>query len=193
MTATTLTSELEAVNIILSSIDEAPVSSLALAGLFPLQRSKDVLSEASRAVQSMGWAFNTEEGATLSPDGGGLIAIPGDTLRFVPDAGQAQQAIARGLSLYNLTTRSSVFSGPIKGTRVVLLAWDSLPQAARHYITIRAARTLQGRTPVSDSTYRYTEADEQAASLALATEEDETRPANMLTDSLSVASVLFNH
>jgi len=190
MTTTTLTTELEAVNTLLASIDEAPVSSLALAGLYPLQKAKETLSEACRAVQVMGWAFNTEDGASLSPDVAGLVNLPGNTLRFTPDPNQAFRAIARGLALYNLDTRSSVFPSAVKGTLVVLLPWDSLPEAARFYIVIRAARTLQGRSPVADSTYRYTEADEQAASLALSTEEAETSTHNMLTDSWSVGSVL---
>ncbi|NCT81912.1 MAG: hypothetical protein GXC94_02100 [Comamonadaceae bacterium] len=192
MTAKTLTSELEAINILLASVDEAPVSSLALTGLYPLQKAKDTLSEASLAVQSMGWSFNTEEGFLISPDVDGKVTLPAFTLRFRVDPGQGLDAVARGLTLYNRKTHSTVFSDAVKGTLISLLDWDSLPQAARHYITIRAARTLQGRSPVSDSTYRYTEADEQAAGLALSTEEAETSHHNMLRDSWSVGSVLFD-
>ena len=73
MTATTLTSELEAVNIMLEACDEAPVTSLVQSGIYPLDRAKGILSETSRVVQSLGWRFNTEYEFPLTRDEAGAV------------------------------------------------------------------------------------------------------------------------
>ena len=190
MTSTALTSELEAINIILQAAEEAPVQSLALTGLYPLDKAKGILSEASTAVQSTGWKFNTEEGFSVTPDGAGQITLPGNMIRFTPVPSTAYQAIQRGTRLYDSKSHSYTFSGPVKGTAVFLLSWDELPQPARYFIAIKAARTMQGRSSVGDSVYRYSLDDELAARLALSEHETVTGDYNMLTDSWSCASVL---
>lgn len=193
MTSVALQTELEAVNVLLSAIDEAPVSSLALAGLYPLQKAKDALSEASRAVQSMGWVFNTEDSYPITRDGSNQLTLPANMLRYEVDLSITDiDAVARGLRLYNRKDHTFTFSRDVTGKAVLLLPWDDLPQAARHYITIRAARILQGRSPVSEATYRYSADDEQAALLAMSEQESDTGNFNMLRDSWSVASILFN-
>ena len=192
MTSTALTSELEAVNTILAAIDESPVSSLSLSGLYPLEQAKAALSEASRAVQSTGWAFNTEEGFSATKDGSGQITLAGNVLAFAPDASLTIDPVLRGSRLYDRKAHSYVFTANVTGTAVFLLGWDELPQAARHYITIRAAKTLQGRTSVPDSTYKYTQADLDEALLRLTAAEDADDRFNMLTDSWSVAGVIYD-
>ena len=59
MTVTTRTTELEAVNTILSTIGEAPINSLT--GTLPVDATtaKNILSEINREVQSAGWKWNT--------------------------------------------------------------------------------------------------------------------------------------
>lgn len=192
MTATTLTSELEAVNTMLESAEEAPVASLELSGLYPLEKAKAILSETSRVVQSRGWKFNTEFEFPLTRDGSNNIAAPGNAVRI--DAIECYgdvDPVQRGLRIYDAKNHTYVFSRDLKATVVFLLPWDELPQPARHYITIRAARTMQGRSSVSDSVYRYSEADEEVALAALGDHEAEVGDHNMLTDSWSVASVIY--
>lgn len=190
MTSLTLTSELEAINLMLEAAEEAPVSSLALAGLYPLDKAKGILSEASRAVQSVGWKFNTEYDFPVTRDGTGNITLPGNMLKFDAEAASDVDPVQRGLKLYDAKAHSYVFTRDIKGTATFLLAWDELPQPARYYISIRAARSMQARSSVTDSAYQYTAADEQAALLALSEHEAEVGDHNMLRDSHSVGSVL---
>lgn len=195
MTTTTLTSELEAINTILEACDEAPVTSLALSGLYPLDKAKRALTEASRAVQTSGWQFNTEAGYLVTLAGDLSATLPDNTLDFAPDkaAAPTMSLVLRGTRLYDRKAHSYILKSAPTGTLVVLLGWDELPQPARQYITIRAASTMQGRSSVSDSTYRYTQEDEQDARLALEDSEAGTGSFNMLTDSRSVGSVLLNH
>jgi hypothetical protein len=190
MTTTALTSELEAINIILQAAEEAPVQSLALTGLYPLDKAKGILSEASAAVQSTGWKFNSEEDFSVSPDGAGQITLPANMLRFDVAPSNSYKAVQRGTRLYDAQSHSYVFSGAVKGTAVFLLSWDELPQPARYFVAIKAARTMQGRSSISESAYRYSLDDEQAARLALSEHETVTGDYNMLRDSWSCASVL---
>jgi hypothetical protein len=194
MTSTYMLSELEAVNIILQAADEAPVGSLELSGLFPLDRAKAALSEASRVIQSLGWKFNTEEDYPVTRDGTGQINLPPNMVRLDVDDSFLSSVVPvqRGTRLYDSKAHSYTFTQDLTGTAVFLLAWDELPQAARHYITIRAARILQGRSSISESTYRYSADDETAALLALNEHEAQEGDHNMLRDSWSVAGVLFN-
>jgi hypothetical protein len=186
--------ELEAVNVILAAVEEAPVGSLALSGLLPLDQAKAALAEASRLVQSTGWRFNTEDDYPLTRAVDGTITLPGNMLEVdVDDQFLSRVApVQRGARLYDAKAHSYSFTEDLKGTVVFLLEWDELPQAARHYITIRAARLLQARSSVSESAYRFSQDDEAAAMAALGNHEARVGDHNMLRDSWSVASVLYN-
>ena len=192
-TATTMTSELEAINIILTAAEEAPVQSLDLSGLYPLDAAKACLSEASRVVQSLGWKFNTEEDYPLTRNGSNEIQLPPGMIRAdVNDDYTDVNPVQRGQRLYDIKAHSYTFTRDLKATVVVLLEWNELPEPARRYILIRAARTMQGRTSVSESAYKYSESDEQMALVALGSHEAEVGDHNMLRDSRSVSSVLFD-
>mgnify|MGYP001400660828 CR=1 FL=1 len=58
--ALTATTKLEAVNLMLSTIGEAPVNSLT-SGLVDAELAETILASVSKAVQSEGWNFNTEK------------------------------------------------------------------------------------------------------------------------------------
>jgi hypothetical protein len=192
---TTMTTELEAINVLLEAAGEAPVQSLATTGLYPLDLAKRILDETARIVMAVGWAFNTEDDHELSKDGGGLIAIPETLLKF--DANDEYIArfkpVQRGIRLYDAKNRTYVFTENIKGTAVVLLTWADLPQAARHYITVRAARVMQGRTGVSTESARFTAKDEEEALAGMGDLESDTGDHNMLRDSASCAAVLYGY
>ena len=65
MTATT---ELEAVNVMLAAIGEAPINSLT--GTLPVDAriAQTTLNETNKDVQSEGWHFNTEIDVVLTRD-----------------------------------------------------------------------------------------------------------------------------
>ena len=81
MTTTTRSTELESVNVILSTIGESPLNSLS--GSLPVDGTvaKNVLSEISREVQSAGWHFNTHHKASLSKDTNNKIPLGTNVLR----------------------------------------------------------------------------------------------------------------
>lgn len=142
----TLTSKLEAVNSMLGHIGESPVNSISDTNALPISAATaiSVLDEVSRSVQAEGWHFNTELKVTLSPIGDGTITLSDDTLE-VDTIDTSIDIAQRGLSLFDRSNNTSVFSKALEVNLTRLLDFTSLPEAARRYITLRASRVFQGR------------------------------------------------
>ena len=175
----------------LTAADEDPVQTASQSGHLPLSIAKSVLNDASRVIQSKGWAFNTEYSYPLSKDVAGLIPLAGNMLSVdVDDSFTAVDPVQRGLALYDRKSHSYTFTADLTATVILLLPWDELPQAARHYIAIRASRTFQVRMQAGEAVFKYSELDEQIALEAMQSLEADTADANFLTDSFSCASVL---
>jgi hypothetical protein len=130
----------------LGHIGESPVDSIATPSALPISASTalTILDEVSREVQSDGWHFNTEYDVTLSPNVSNNIVLDSDIIEADVDD-HSSDIVCRGLTLFNRKDNTSTFTSDIKVTLTRLLAWDSLPEPARRYITLRAARILQGR------------------------------------------------
>jgi hypothetical protein len=191
MSATTLLTELEALNMMLTAADEAPVQTASQPGHFPLSIAKAVLDDTSRVVQAMGWTFNTEYKFPLTRDVNGEIPLAPNVLSLdVDDNWASVDAIQRGSRLYDRRNHRYTFDQDLTGTIIFLLPWSDLPQPARHYIAVRASRTFVARMQAGDGPFAMTEQDEQMALLALQSHEADAADANFLTDSWSVAQVL---
>jgi hypothetical protein len=193
MSTTTLITELEAVNILLAATGESPVSSLSDSGLADVAEAKATLDEQSRLVQSRGWSFNTEYEYPLVPDTDGFITLPQNTLKADLGRGFFQvDAVQRGLRLYDRKNHTYMFESgrSLTGDMVFLLGFDELPQAVRYYITVKAARVYQARVLGSDTQYKFSEAEEMSALVALNSSENDQGDYNMLTGSWSVARTL---
>ncbi len=142
----TLTTKLEAVNSMLGHIGESPVNSISNTTALPISAGTavTVLDEVSRSVQAEGWHFNTELKVTLTPLIDGTITLSEDILEV--DTTDISIDIAqRGLSLFDRSNNTSVFSKPLEVNLTRLLDFTSLPESARRYITLRASRVFQGR------------------------------------------------
>lgn len=194
MTAVTLTSELEAINTMLDAAGESPVSTLETSGLADVAEAKAVLDETSRLIQEKGWSFNKEVDWTLVPDVDGLINLPTNTLKFDVDetssASNQADTVQRGLKLYDRKNHTYNFTEKIKGTIVILLPWDELPQAARHYFMVRSARIYQTRALGAESQYKFSESEEFAALTAFKHAHNTQADKNMFVGSWSVANIL---
>lgn len=173
-------------------IGESPINSLNSPAVVDAVTAQAVLSEVSRAVQSTGWHFNTEENYRLLPTAFEKeIQVPANCLRVStsgPDKGA--DVVHRGSRLYDRKRHTYKFDKGITVDMVLLLPFNELPETARYYITIRAARTFQARTVGSEALYQFTAQDEHLALSALKKAEGVTGNHNMFTDSWSVARVL---
>tara|TARA_R110002153_G_scaffold29434_2_gene90433 strand:- start:6218 stop:6814 length:597 start_codon:yes stop_codon:yes gene_type:complete len=182
--ALTPTTKIEAVNVCLTNIGEAPVASLA--GLqVDAQVASSIIDEVSREVQSNGWHWNTEI-HTISPDISNQILLPANTLR-VDTAGKNKSidVVQRGMKLYNRKDNTYTFSQTLDLHLTMILDFDEIPEAARRYITMRSSRVFQERTLGSESLSKFNRSDEQQAWALLQHEEAETGDHNMITDSYS--------
>lgn len=169
----TPTTKLEAINIMLSSIGEAPVNSLT-SGLVDAEMAETILNATSREIQSRGWKFNTERNFRILPTPTNEIVLPLNTLRAdLMKTSSDLDLIQRGNKMYNLKTHSFKVSTAVELEMVVFLDFEQLPEAARHYITIRAARIFQDRAVGSDQLHGFQEKDEIYALVELKDTEGE--------------------
>lgn len=185
MTTLTLTTTLDAVNEMLSVIGESPVSTLETQGLSDVAIAKKIFANVSRLVQAKGWRFNTEADITLPLTVDGFIANPTNALRI---ESADKEVVERGPYLYDLEDKTFTFTETIDATVIYHLDFETLPEAARWYITIRAARVFQDRILGSDSLHAYTERDELDAFNTLREVEGDTGNYNIFSGSNDVLS-----
>lgn len=184
-----MTTELDAVNIMLGTIGEAPINSLdAATGVVDAVTARSILAEVSVQVQEEGWHFNTDYEFTLTPDvTNGYIYVPGNAIEVDTSPYSRDYDVAiRGNKLYDRGNKTYVFDAPIKADMTLLLEFEELPQAARHYITVRAARIFQNRVVGSQTLQAFTAQDEAFAIRALRRYDARTADYNILTSNYSV-------
>lgn len=169
-----LLTELEAVNVMLSVIGEAPINTLTGAATVDVIQAKAILSQVSREVQSIGWHFNIERDYPLVPDINQEINLAANMVRVDADQYPELDVVQRGLRLYNRKDHTFKFDKTVKVEVIFLLSFEELPQTARQFIVIRAARIFQDRMVGSDVLHGFTAVDEQKALADLKEAEGDT-------------------
>ena len=97
--------ELSAVNSILGSIGQSPITSLVGQQNPEIEIIQNLLDEVNKDVQSEGWHFNTEYKIKTSPDSNGHFVIPADAIAYDINDGQADRfkdVVRRDGKLYDL-------------------------------------------------------------------------------------------
>ncbi len=182
---TTPTTELEAVNEMLGTIGESPVMTIEDNGVVDASIAYQILTSVSRAIQSTGWHFNTELAMEISPAFPSKnLVLPNNILRVDTVESDADvDLVQRGLRLYNRVDHTYEFTRPYCVEMVLMLNFTELPEAARYYVTIRAARVFQERTVGSSTLTGFTEKDEMWAKIGLQDADGDTKDANILKTS----------
>lgn len=161
------TTQLDAVNTMLSAIGEAPVNSLS-SGLVEAEIAETILNTVDREVQSMGWHFNTELNKSFAPDTSGNIVLGTDVLRA--DAtleANSLDLVQRGLKMYDRGNHTFNIAANTKLDIVVQLDFDDLPEVCKRYITLRATRIFQDRIVGSNTLHDFQIRDEERAMFEL--------------------------
>lgn len=190
--ATTPTTKIEAVNIMLSAIGESPVSSLDDPSLVDVSLAESILNETSIDIQSQGLHSNTEINFPMTPNVNGEILVPSNCAR-IDTVGESKDVdvAQRGNRLYDKIKRSyTTFSGTYYVDMVLLLEFEDLPQHVRRYITVKAARRFQGRFMGSDGLAAFTEIDEREALVAFERAEKLNEDNNVLTDNYDAFKII---
>lgn len=181
--------ELEAINLMLSTIGEAPVNSLESTGLSDVAVARSILLEVSREVQDDGWTFNQEDEVELSISIDGFIYIPSNALRVEPMDYEDVDVTIRGDRMYDRRNHTYIFTKPIKFQVTYLLEYTELPQAARYFIAIRASRKFQRRILTAEVVEKFTENDELEAKANLQDQDTSAGDYNMIDDSWDIARI----
>ena len=179
-------SKLEAVNIILDSIGETPVSSLD-SGLPDAEAAETKLNEINKTVQAKGWHQNTEKSLKLTPDSNSNIVVPASYLRIdTTDNSKSINVTPRTFDnksmLYDVKKQSYVFTNDLYCDIVLLLDYEDLTLELSNYIAYRAARKFQEAQMQSTRLDGFTVRGEMEAYAALMDAETENEDTNILTD-----------
>ena len=186
------TTELECINIMLAAIGEAPVNSLTGTVPVDVRIAQSTLTEVNKQVQSEGWSFNTEIDVTLTRDGSNNIPLGTDVLRVDAQTHDhpSIDPIQRGLKLYDRKNNTFVFDEDIKCTVVYFRSFNELPEQARSYMTIKAARVFVDRLISDQSLRTYTQEDEIRARSVLMETDLSNADHNMLVGDPSISDAI---
>lgn len=140
-----VSAELAAINDILASIGEPPVSTLEGDSNADVANARRILHKVNRQIQSQGWTFNIEEGVALLPDVfSNLINYSEDYLSVMATSGQTSY-INRGGYLYDRLARTDRFYSPVQVNLIKLRGYDEMPECFRHWIVTKASRQFNSR------------------------------------------------
>lgn len=184
---TTPTTELQAINSMLSTIGEAPVNSVE-SGLVDAETAEIILNEVSRDVQSLGWNFNSEPDRVFAAGVDKKVLLGDDVVRA--DLAQSKNKyrssknsyVQRGKYMYDKRLRTDLIDKDLTLDVVVLLAFTDLPEVARRYITVKASRLFQERVVGSDNLSAMNRQDENYAFAALKEMEGDNGDYNIFDD-----------
>lgn len=179
-------STLEAVNIILDSIGETPVSSLD-SGLPDAEAAETKLNEINKTVQAKGWHQNTEKNLKLTPDSNSNIIVPATYLRIdttgtSKNVNVTPRTFDSKSMLYDVKKQSYLFTNDLYCDVVLLLEYGDLTLELSNYIAYRAARKFQESQMQSTTLDGFTVRGEMEAYAALMDAETENEDTNILTD-----------
>ena len=187
----TPTTELEAVNLMLSIIGESPMNTLTNNESIDAATARNILAAESKSVQGRGWHFNTDIERTLVRNNSNEIVLPNNCVRVDTTGYDATiDVVQRGTRLYDRRKHTFTFERDLKCDMVVLLTFDELPEPARAHILTRAGRVFAARQIGSDTLVGFTEADEKRTLADLEHFDAESEDHNILTGSYSVFRVI---
>ena len=146
--------ELDAVNQILSSVGQAPVTTLDLQNP-EVAIVLTTLREVNKQVQAEGWNYNVERGYEFTPDSTTKhIAYPTNVLQLDTTKQKHRDdfdPVRRDGKFYDRLKHTYEWDNPIEADVTWLFEFEDVPPAIQLYITARAAR-LAANKMVGDTT-----------------------------------------
>ena len=169
---TNATQELPAINQILSSCGQAPVTTLDQTNP-DVAIAYDTLLQVSREVQAEGWTFNKEYHYEFTPDTNDQILIPSNILQIKlteNSANMDKDGVRRSGKLYDRHNHTYDWTDDTVECDIVWeFDWVDLPQPIQDFIVARAATFVSQRI-VGDNTQYQMLQQQEAYMRALALE-----------------------
>lgn len=192
----TLLTQLQAVNVLIASLGEAPLQSITPPPTSDAEDALNRLNEVDLEVQSEGWHFNREKDFQLTLNNDGTVSVPNETLSLALAYGSAHneqplEITVRGTTLYDIHNHTNVFTTAPYVDLIIRLDWDSLPQATRSYIVHEAARRFQASKQGSQIVLQVNAEDIQRARATMEAREDEQAQANTIDGNAGVVTALY--
>ena len=141
--------ELSAVNSILGSIGQSPITSLTHNPPDPdplanpeISFIKNLLDEVSKDVQTTGWHFNTQNKVKIEPDSNGNFIVPANAILFDISEGQIDRnrdVVRKAGKLFDLVQNTDVFTSGFYFDIISLYQFVDVPPAIQRYIISRAS------------------------------------------------------
>lgn len=179
------TTQLDAVNQMLTGIGQAPVTSLD--SFNPeVATALSILNGANRSVQGEGWNFNTEYKYPFVADNNGDIFVPSTVLQLADNKianVQKYQTVLRQGRLYDKVNHTYTF--PANTTIYCDVIWafnfEDLPQIFKDYIVIKATRIFYDRVAgdIDAVKFKVFESDEGMARANCLSYDTQTSEANI--------------
>ncbi len=183
------TTQLDAINTMLSAIGEAPVNSLS-SGLVEAEIAETILNTVNREVQSMGWHFNKEFNKSYAQDTSGEIILGSDILRADSTLeANGKDLVQRGSKMYDRKNHTFNIGASVNLDVVVELDFDDLPEVAKRFITLRSTRIFQDRIVGSNTLHEFQREDEERALYELK-QFDQSASDNNIFDNYDVFSII---
>jgi hypothetical protein len=181
-TQITPTTELQAVNTMLSMLGESPVSSITGTVGTDIAVAKQILDETSLSIQAQGWYFNREYEITATRDTDDKVPLESNCVAV--EASEPYQYMyhytIRNGYLYDLENHTDVFTADPLIDKVLIQQFEHLPEYARRYITAKAARRFVARYLGSAEVVKIAAMDEQEAHVGFEQADSRAMDANVL-------------
>lgn len=167
-TGITPTTELEAVNTILANIGETETNSLEDETFIDALTARKLLTSVTRELQTRSWFWNTDVERKMQRNLQGEIIVAANTMSIQPaGVDRGLSIVQRGSRLYDRKNHTYNFDKDITCTITIALPFDEMPESARRFATLRAARMFQEQTLSSESLAQGDRIDEGLAYAAL--------------------------
>lgn len=179
--------KLDAVNIVLNAIGEAPVSSLT-SGLPDAEAAELKIDATLTEVLSKGWQQNIDKEITMSRDANNEIVVPAqylrvDTVGIDYDINVTIRKQSGKRKLFDIKKYRYTFDKDLTVDAIISLEFDALNFELQNYIAYRAARKFQESSMGSVALDNFAVRQEQEAYAALLDAEAENEDNNILRDS----------
>lgn len=136
--------KLDAVNEICGAMGEAPVDTLENSENVDTINAVRMLEAETRAIQVMGWTFNTIENYVMTPDDN-TKRIHWDDIILSIQFSDKRIVRKRDEWLFDVTNNTDRFVSPLTAKVIQYVPFEEMPQVFRQYITVRTAHHFVAR------------------------------------------------
>lgn len=175
---------LEAINIVLEAVGEAPIDDILDATFEEAIRAQSYINRATKNLQAKGWWFNRVT-VTLTPDGSGYITPPAGYIKLesVQEYRNGSIQIVGG-KLFDRFNNTNIFTSKITATFIIAINFEDMPYYAKDYVAKYAAVQMQ-EALIGSGEKGGALRNEANVSLAILQQEELALQAYNITDNMS--------